>query len=156
MDYAALYAELANDPEGIGYAGKSDAERAALLNAPTRDGWRDVTVGEIAGYALLNLAWPGIEAAAESQDAQVRAVARSALALMTNPAIQTVELSKADKRAAFTALLDVLVAAGAITAGHKAGVLALGQIKISRAQELGFGHVQIQDIINAEIVHGGR
>lgn len=156
MDHAALYSELTADPAGLGYAGKSDAERAALLNAPTRDGWRDVTVGEIAGYALLNLAWPGIEAAAESQDSNVRAVARSALALLTNPAIQTVQLSDAAKRATFTGMLDTLVAAGAITADHKAGVLALGQTKISRAQELSLGHVQTQDIINAEIVHGGR
>lgn len=149
MDLAALKSEIETDPEGIGYAGKSHAAIAGLLNAATRDGWRDVTVGEVAGYALLNLAWPGIEAAAESQDSNVRAVARSALELMTNPAIQTVELSKADKRAAFTALLDVLVAASAITADHKAGVLALAAATVSRAAELGLGAVTPSHVADA-------
>lgn len=151
MDHAALYAELTTDPAGVGYAGKTDAERAALLNAETRDGWRDVAVGEVVGYALLNLMWPGIEdlAGNVSADATARNVARSAIALLTNPAMQTVQLSDPTKRTALAQMLGVLVLAGAITQAQSDGVLALGRAKISRAQELGLGAVTPSDVADA-------
>ncbi len=37
MDYAVLKAEIAGDPKGLGYAGKTDAQIAGLLNAPGTD-----------------------------------------------------------------------------------------------------------------------
>lgn len=146
-----LRTEIETDPAGIGYAEKTHAEIAELLNAPVRNGWRDVTVGEVAGFTLLNLAWPGIEdlAGNGSADATARNVARSAMALLTNPAVQTVQLSDAAKRAAFAQMLGVLVAAEAITQAQSDGVLALGQTKVSRAAELGFGAVTPSDVADA-------
>lgn len=37
MDYVTLYNEITDDPAGLGYAGKTDAQIAALLNAETQE-----------------------------------------------------------------------------------------------------------------------
>jgi len=147
MTYAALKAEIALPA----YEGLSDAEIVAALNAETIDAWRDLSTGEVAGFALLNLAWTGIKALAANAEApsEARAVADAALTLLTNPAIQTVQLSDETKRTTFIAMLDALVSAGAITSDHKAGLLAMAQSKTSRAALLGMAGLTVGDLESA-------
>ena len=55
MNYATLYTEITNDPAGLGYAGKTDAEIAALLNAETQETARTtITAAQLWENTLLS------------------------------------------------------------------------------------------------------
>lgn len=144
-DYQALLAEVTNDPVGLGYAGKTDDEIAALLN----------TADRVVSASLLPLSTVGIWAAktgvrakigqhAANDASPVQSVCLTILDLLQGLNGPPLELDNADN----AAMIDALVAVGVMTAGDKTGLLALGETRTSRALELpGWGvAVQAPDV----------
>ena len=142
MDMTLLRAELTTDPLARGYAGMSDAAAAASLNARDRDA-AQVSSDDVARYILEEGRWPELEDLAagtggySGATANQRKAARAALAIFTNARLPTIRL----KRAKVQAMLDLMVGAGALTAGDKTALNALADAKFTRAEELGLGVV---------------
>ena len=125
MNYATLYTEITNDPTGLGYAGKSNAEIAALLNAETQEIartsitaaqlWENTVLSEYAalGAAQRDAYW-GL-CSLDSIDVAAGTNSRSALAQLFPQGSTT--------RAALMALLQTPVMRS------RAAVLGLGRVK---------------------------
>lgn len=127
MDLAKLSAELADDPLGRGYAGMSDAEAAASLNATDREKPRRVPVGELLTVLRDRGKWLAIKVSDLEPAAAARDLFEGAQIVpdvnLANPAMQ--------------AGLDGLQDADLIDAGTRADIEALGETRRSRAEELG-------------------
>lgn len=153
MDDAALYAELTNDPEGLGYAALiaigSDQGIADVLNRADRAGKREVPAGDVIRTLTLCGRWPGIVLASRraptdtAADAVILAAINMVEATMHFP---TFDLQDSTYLGAITAGLDALVSAGLIDANDKAIVLALDAATVSRGQQLGLGIVSHMDV----------
>lgn len=141
MDWSALQAELAK-PE---HAGRSDAEIAAALNAPSIDQPRLVTPAEITRILQLSDEWPDIviwgqrvmltDSSPPEAFAKVKAAVR-----MIEAMNRRVDFNLADpaSAAAIAAGLAALKTAGLLAAATVAAIVALGTERISRAAQLGW------------------
>ena len=130
--YAQLRAELADDPAELGYAGMSDAEAAAAFNARTRPA--PVPKGDVLRYVVENALWKGIADLA-ADDGPYAPAAASAVRAFEPGDFATIDMN----RPAVVGLMDALAAGGALTAEHKAAILALAANRTSRREELGIG-----------------
>ncbi len=152
MNHAALKAELAEDPAGLGYAGKTREQKEALLNALARTVAGDVAVGRL-HQMLDNMVtaqgipvWELIEAHAADQDATgiaCRAAIRLRSARADYPPVNT-------RSAVMQAQLAILAAAEILTGEQAATITAAGDVVASRAEELGLGRVTAGDVEQAE------
>lgn len=119
-------AEIENDPAGLGYAGKTAAEKVALLNAATRQASRPVR---------LHLA------------EMMPLVAQASLAAVFNhPAFTAFRVDvEAQDLTAVGAWLQAFAAVGAISADELTALMTYvgrtEQAAVSRAAELGLGEV---------------
>lgn len=138
--------ELANDPEGLGYASLlaagSDNRVADLLNEQ-----RYETLGSVAMTPLLEwIAQYGVmarlRAAAAGENAQVASIAEVALMLVSNPNIPALDMS----RPRVQQMLLVLTTAGVIPQEAHDELLQLATVQQSRAQQLGMERVSADDI----------
>jgi hypothetical protein len=131
MDYVALKAELAL----LAYAGLSDQAAADALNARTRP-LEHVPAEEVSRYILEEGRWPLVEDLASDVNATAnqRRAARAAVSMVRDARLPTVRLL----RPKVQAMLDLLVAGGALAAGDKAALNALAENKRTRAEELGW------------------
>lgn len=140
MDYADLRREIDQDPVSRGYAGKTDQEIAALLNAPVRPG--PIPAQDVRRYLTVADRWPEIVRIVrfgdQSQD-KLRAAIRMVEAL---DGMSSFDLQVPAYLATIEAGLDALVAAQIIQAQDKTAILALAENRRSRAAELGFGQVK--------------
>lgn len=66
LDKQAIKNEITNDPANLGFAGKTDAQVAALVNAPGRQ----VQRGLIPSYEVINATVPAEWAALTAQEKQ--------------------------------------------------------------------------------------
>lgn len=140
MDYAELRREIADDPIARGYAGKTEQEIAALLNAPDRPG--PIPAQDVRRYLTVADRWPEIVRISRFGDAdpdRVRAAIRMVEAL---DGIASFDLQVPAYLATIEAGLDALVAAQIVQAQDKAAILGLAQNRRSRAAELGLGQVK--------------
>ena len=84
MNTAQLKTELTTDPNGLGYAGKADAQLAALLNSFTGPGAAVVAIASMArsdfllGIAPATFVLPSLSAALQSKWDRILSLARSA------------------------------------------------------------------------------
>lgn len=130
MNYQALKAELTNDPAELGYAGKSDAEAAALLNARTRTG----VTPSITGSQLFEAIAPGeYNGLTAEQKANLRAMW----------AMPTIDITPQSNG---RAMLLALFGSQSTT---RANIVTLATSSVSRAQEIGLGRVDWQDVHRA-------
>lgn len=158
MDYQALKTELDTDPLARGYAAMSDGEAAASLNAADRTVTQAVPPGDL-HQAMDNLVngdgvpiWEAAEAhkdAASAMGVAVRAALRLRDAIAGYPDVNV-------HSPLFEGQLSVLVGDGSgdgtnsvMTQAQADSLVALGNITISRAQELGLGAVRWQDVMRA-------
>jgi hypothetical protein len=148
MNIEVLADELANDPLAVGYSNMTAAEAAIALNTANRP-----TYQSISGAALLR--WAAAGATAELPSRLVRIKLASELsapfasigyaaqgyAAASVAAISAqVPLSYDD--AAVRDMVTALVAAGVLTSGESEELHTLGATTVSRATELGIGHVK--------------
>lgn len=63
MDLVALKNEIQNDPQSIGYSGKSHEDIAKLLNRPVRNVDRDTISGGQIAACLVKADWTALSAA---------------------------------------------------------------------------------------------
>ena len=141
MDYAALKAEIALPA----YKGMSDAEIADALNAETIDAVRKVPTWEARSLLLGTGEWGAIKLlsrqapAMGAPEAQAVAVAITTIDTMTDASV--LDADDPEAFAAMQAMVGVLQAAQVLTPPTAAKLLALRDVKVSRAQQLGLGHV---------------
>jgi hypothetical protein len=139
---AALAAEIANDPLGLGYANQGDAAVCSLLNA-AHDGYTAsnplVPLSTLAIWAAKTGVRAKIEAAAADANSAVRApclALRDLFAGLSGPAFDT---GNADN----LAMADALVSAGVLVDGSnnslKAALVALGNKGPASRAEVLFG-----------------
>ncbi|MCP5246545.1 MAG: hypothetical protein H6937_11615 [Burkholderiales bacterium] len=138
MDYQALNNEIANDPEGLGYAlhvtEKNDIAIADLLNGANVD-----VVGWVSRNDFLIWTAQSIRAVIEDTATDITDPLRSsALVLQSicNGATNGIDFSKPQN----IVLLDSWVAAGKITATDKANLLTLATKQSARSIKL-FGQL---------------
>ena len=141
------YSTLADEISLPQYAGMTDTEIAAALNAPGVSTRRAVSLSALLAAAALNGSYAAVKAAAESEaaPAQVRGVCASVLVLLSG-VFQEINLDDARVQAS----LGTLAQAGVLTAAQMAEIDGLADVPgRSRAQELGLGTVTVEDILAA-------
>lgn len=140
MDYQLLFNEV-SQPQ---YSGMTDAEIAATLNAqtPVR---RHVPARDLIATAVLNGVYAAIDAGSDSENAQMRGLCRSVLAIL-HLSDQTVNLDDPRVAQMFGALRQY----GVITAQQAAQIDALANaVQPSRAEALGLGIVTEDNVAAA-------
>lgn len=128
VNLAALKAEINGDPAGMGYAGKTDEQITAILNAETRS--RNRT--SMTGSEIINAVVPS----------EYSALGDPAKELLWN----VVHLGTVDPFGVEADLLIDVFGSGSAT------IVALAQARVeavSRATELGFGRVRAGDVQSA-------
>lgn len=143
MTQEILAAEL-QQPQ---YAGMTDAEIMAALNAVSASTRRAVPLAALLATAALNGAYAAVKAAAESEaaPAQVRGVCASVLVLLSG-VFQEVNLDDPRVQTNWGALTQ----AGVLTQVQASEIDALADVPgRSRAQEIGLGTVTVEDILDA-------
>jgi len=105
---------------------------------------------DVRRYVLLHGIWPAIQAVASgSADPVHRGTAVTILQTLAPNSFDEIRMNEPEIRAAVSGMLDTMVAAGAMTAQHKADMMALGDASVSRAAELGLGPVHHLDVAEA-------
>lgn len=156
MDYAALVAELRDDPLGAGYAAMTDAQRMAALTAKTRSRPRRLS-------SLDLLLWGG----ADGRLARVRKAAQKAppydglpdaahaVAIVADALVTRQDAGFDPSLPSHLAMVDALVAAQVLTAGDRTALLALASEPCSRADELGLAGLGMGHLASARAQIGG-
>lgn len=145
MDYLALKAEL----DKPAYAGMSDSEAAAAINAATVTVVKPVQSADARRYLMLVGKWPTIAALARGLIAGSDGEKLAAVALVEGLAmIESFDLSAPAYAAAVDAQLDACVSAGLIDANDKAAIIGLKHADVPGDQAFGRG-VQPYDVANA-------
>lgn len=136
---------LANEIQQPAYAGMSDAEIAAALNAVSATTRRAVSLSALLETAALNGSYAAVKAAAESKaaPAQVRGVCASVLVLLSG-VFQEVDLDDARVHAS----VGTLAQAGVLTAAQMGEIDALADVPgTARWQTLGLAAaVTVEDV----------
>jgi hypothetical protein len=146
MDYAKLVSELKTDPAGIGYAGMTHKQVADAMNSAVRTAKRDVPPEKLFKLLVERGLWVKLSRLAEDTSQQTAARSEAAQLLVEvayPPGGASIDLSSA----AVAGALNTLVAAGDLQASDRNAILALSDVKISRAEEIGLpfvyeGHVE--------------
>jgi len=143
MNYNKLKLEIDNDPESIGYAGKTDLAVADLLNARRYVGDYLATFKTILselGETISNDLISSMEAAASSSKSVER---------ILNVLDNGVEVNLGD--AVTRGMLDAFGANAALALSETDAIAikALAENQISRSQQLGFGTVKSYDVRRA-------
>ena len=137
INYTALKAEIANDPNGLGYAGKTDQPVADLMNDPAKGG--TITRGAITSQTVIDAVNPNEFAALTAlQLQQLQVITSTGNVDVGNTNVQG-QLGKL-----FTA------AASPIT---RSAIIALASRPASRAEAL-FGSgtiIQASDVAQARL-----
>ena len=136
---------LANEIQQPAYAGMSDAEIAAALNAVSATTRRAVSLSALLETAALNGSYAAVKAAAESEasPAQVRGVCASVLVLMSG-VFREINLDDARVQAS----LGTLTQAGVLSDAQMAEIDALADVPgVARWQILGLAAaVTVEDV----------
>lgn len=142
----ALKTEITTDPLALGYADKSDADVAALLNDRTRGRTRVVSPTMVNARTIM--ARLGAAAGATILDKLDAAKAGSPPIKWVFQFItqgEGIDVGHAETRA----MLDQLVAATVLTSAERDGVKSLAVFPCSRAEELFGAAVDHIDVANA-------
>lgn len=146
-DIDILREEIETDPLGIEYSDMADSEVADALNALSRPGKREVPANDVRMYVLLNGLWPAIQGVAASSTNPVhKGTAITILQTLGAGSFDTIRMNNPAIAAGVAQMLQTMVDAGAMTADHRAAMVAMGATTISRAEELGLGTVHHLDV----------
>lgn len=146
-DMNLLREEIAQDPLSRGYAGMADSQVADSLNAKDRPGRGVVPSSEVRRFVLLNGLWPRLQAVADNAtDETQRGAAITILQVMAPNSFDEIRMNDPAVHGAVSAMLQVMVDAGAMTAEHRDAMIALGDRMVGRADELGIGFVHHLDV----------
>lgn len=122
---AAIAAEIADDTAARGYAGKTAAEQAALMNAPYEVAapiqYRDVSISDVEGYLRARLLVIQLrDWAAAALPSTAKMAALELLDIIASPRLSTFTTSTETGRANVLGLFAALVAAtgGIVTQTH--------------------------------------
>lgn len=140
MDYRLLLDEIAQPA----YAGMSDGEIVAALNALTAPTRRRVPIADLQARAMETGVYTALRVVVGNAQApaELRAMAQTVLDL-SNARFADVDLDNASARQMF----DALQAAGVISQQQAAEIDALATVPgRSRAQELGLPAVTVEDV----------
>jgi hypothetical protein len=147
MDYAALRAEIAQPA----YAGLSDAEIAAALNAEI-DAVRNVATSDARALLLATGEWGAITLLARqepSESVPAEAIAAAITAIDTLKLTEVLETTKTPYWQAVQAMVAGLQAAGVLSEATGTALLGLRETTTTRAAQLGLGQVSPGDIQTA-------
>jgi hypothetical protein len=132
---------IADDPDGRGFSGMTDAQVRDDLLAQEVQRYRDVPVGEIAGKAVLTGLVPKLKAATGNDNAQ------TLLDLIRGQtAMSVIEFTDSAAQSAVTAMLDDIVANTTVTQAEADALLALGTETVSKAADLGHPNLTERDV----------
>jgi hypothetical protein len=137
MNYAALQAEIVLPA----YAGMDDDAIAAALNAETVETVRDVPTVDARELLLATGEWGALVLLARSTPASVAqapVIAAAITAVETLRETTTLEVTKPANWTAMQTLVGTMQQAGVMSEGTGAALLALRDIHISRAAEIGW------------------
>lgn len=163
--YAALVPEIRDDPASMGYEGKTDAERLALLTAKARTRQRRVPSLELLAWGGQDGRLSKVRKAAQglppfdSLGDELRSAAIAAEALITRA-----DAGFDPRVAEHAAVVGAMVAASVFTPGDRDSLLAVAVEPCSRADELGLaglglGHLESARLLlapNATFAPNGR
>jgi hypothetical protein len=141
--------ELANDPEGLGYApmlasGSHNAV-AAALNELHYAALGNVDITPLLEWIAAHGVMARLRAAAASNDPALASIAEVALMLVSNPNIPALDLS----RPRVQTMLGALYVGGVVTQDAYHELLSMAAVQVSRAAVLGLGTVTADDISRA-------
>lgn len=151
--YAVLVPELRDDPAGLGYAGKTDAQRLALLTGATRTRPAPMRLSTFTQFLMSRALLRRVrdaEANAALPDA-VRDICYGLLLLIQSAADRVID--PADP--ATVAMIGALVAAGVVSADDRAAFLAAAVEPCSRADQLGLVNLGLGHMASARAQIGG-
>ena len=142
MNYQLLYDEISRDV----YAGLSDTEIAAALNAVTIPVRQRVGIADLQARAMETGVYTALRMAVASSQTpdDLRAVCQTVLDL-AGARFEDVDLDNA----ASVQMFGALQTAGIITAQQAAAIDALADAVTSRAVQLGLGYVSPGDVQQA-------
>lgn len=137
--YDILVPELRDDPAGIGYAGMSDAEAAAAINASTQPARQLVPLWLIKRRLIETGAWLGIvQYANQGENEQWRHAAALTCIYVDDQRFENLDLDLP----ATQQMLGALQLAGLVTADMAAEIDSLADTMTSRAAILGLPRVE--------------
>ncbi len=143
MNYTILKSEIDNDPESLGYAGKTDSEVADLLNQLRYVGGYDATFKTIIselGTGVADRLIESMELASSSSPSIKRILNALDIGVSVN-------LGDSVTRA----MLDSFVSGGlGLTAEDATAIKALADNQVSRASQLGLSEVKPYDVRRAK------
>lgn len=134
---AAIVAEVTGDPTGRGYAGKSAAEIAALMNAPVvvtpPAAYRNVLISDVLGYLEARLVLVRLEdwiADPDTPKGAARDAARTLLRVTSGDGLAEFRTADEQGRANIFGLFSLLIQAGAggLTLQHYSEIVAMAQV----------------------------
>jgi hypothetical protein len=145
-----LRQELTDDPEGLGYATLSDPQAADLLNTANRTVRGTAQASDVRRFVLIKGLWPKIAVAAQSApDPVVQGTAITILQTLAPHSFEQIRMSDTEVFDAVSQMLDVMVGASIMTPEQKIAMIALGDVVISRAEQLGLGYIHHIDVAEA-------
>ena len=140
----SLSEELTLDPEGIGYTG-DDIIDCELINAPVRDGLKELNSRELLAWAGANGRYAKIiDAAKTNLSKDLRSICYVASKLFDRHDA-TLDLRLPDRQQ----MVAALVSAHILSRSDSDSLYAMAATKVSRVEELGLGRVTTSDIANA-------
>ena len=128
------------------YTGKTDAECAAMLNAPIVVGRRYVPLTAFVYLLFSDATWAALQNATQSADANLKAAAVTVYDYLRNPHVATIDMDLPATRYA----LAGLVAAGVMAQSLVDEIDAMANVTATRATQLRAG------VISEAIVAAAR
>jgi len=142
-DYNALKTELTTDPTSLGYAGKSDSEAAAAMNAAVVTSTRPVPIDEVQSLAFRRGVALNLQAAANGTDPTGVALGKTVLSLFASRLSVIYTDDPATEQ-----LLGGLVQAGIMTQADSDATVALANVNTPRSVVV-FGSIVTEADIHA-------
>jgi len=138
IDYIKLRDEINNDPEGLGYSGKTDQQVTDLMNGQTQP----ERVKSVSGSTLLDLTDWSINGGYKDDSLMTGNKRIEWLTLTSKPSI---DLDKST----FQVIRSIFGGSNQNPSATEDNVDAARNILVSRSSQLGFGTVRVGEVTDA-------
>jgi len=147
MDYSALKSEIDNDPENIGYSGKSNSQITELLNGNGYTKIVPVSVSNLMIWAASRGVMGKIHDGSDvtNVNAQLRSICIVAEKMIEKTESESLDITNPT----VVGMLDALVAGSIISSDDKDALMAFGTVSASRAENLFNKSVTLDDVRTA-------
>lgn len=133
IDHTALQAEIQNDPQGRGYAGKTDVEIANLLNDKVFTRKIPITITKVLRWGAKSGALAKLHDNSTTHASQaIRAICLAALKMLDSPTNSPLDMEDAE----IIQMIGALVAAGVFVAQDQTDLNALATVPCGRSEVL--------------------